>query len=129
MISNDGASVNCFGFASNRIDACGTEAEYAFTTVSISAQQAQALLELSFALSCAYYHAASAIDPGIIPYIPIPFQACAVDPCNKPLEECLENPWQPDWNREDFGPRKDCGACYRECKHAGGIWPEYKCPR
>lgn len=48
--------------------------------------------------------------------------------CSAHLTECLENPWQPEWNRELFGPRKDCGACYRECKLAVGIWPSYKCP-
>jgi RHS repeat-associated protein len=49
------------------------------------------------------------------------------DKCMERLVTCLENPWQPSWNRS-FGVRKDCGACYRECKHAGGVWPEYKCP-
>jgi hypothetical protein len=49
--------------------------------------------------------------------------------CSANLEQCLESPWQPDWNKEDFGPRKDCGACYRECVHALGVWPDYKCPR
>jgi RHS repeat-associated protein len=48
--------------------------------------------------------------------------------CMAKLIECLENPWQPEWNVPDFGRRKDCGACYRECVHAGGDWPEYKCP-
>lgn len=48
--------------------------------------------------------------------------------CSEHLTECLENPWQPDWNKGRFGPRKDCGACYRECKLAVGIWPSYKCP-
>ena len=48
--------------------------------------------------------------------------------CSRHLTECLENPWQPEWNRERFGARKDCGACYRECMHAVGIWPNYKCP-
>ncbi len=48
--------------------------------------------------------------------------------CDALLVQCLNNPWQPDWNKGDFGPRKDCGACYRECKHAGGVWPYYKCP-
>lgn len=48
--------------------------------------------------------------------------------CSARLDGCLESPWQPDWNREDFGPRKDCSACYRECVLAGGIWPSYKCP-
>ena len=49
------------------------------------------------------------------------------DPCKNSLIRCLENPWQPSWNW-DFGKRKDCGACYRECKNAGGLWPTYKCP-
>jgi hypothetical protein len=48
--------------------------------------------------------------------------------CSARLEDCLENPMQPESNREDFGPRKDCGACFRECMLAGGIWPSYKCP-
>jgi hypothetical protein len=48
--------------------------------------------------------------------------------CMAKLVECLENPWQPAWNVPDFGRRKDCGACYRECVHAQGEWPEYKCP-
>ncbi len=50
------------------------------------------------------------------------------DPCWEPFLSCLTNPWQPKWNRRDYGKRKDCGACYRECKHAGGAWPYYKCP-
>jgi hypothetical protein len=48
--------------------------------------------------------------------------------CEQKLELCLDNPWQPKWNREDFGWRKDCGACYRECRHNEGSWPDYKCP-
>ncbi|MBW2740371.1 MAG: DUF4157 domain-containing protein [Deltaproteobacteria bacterium] len=47
--------------------------------------------------------------------------------CDEQLLRCLENVWQPNWNR-DYGRRKDCGACNRECKLAGGIWPYYKCP-
>lgn len=47
--------------------------------------------------------------------------------CEAGMEHCLDNPWQPSWNRELFGPRKDCGACNRECRHSG-VWPEYKCP-
>lgn len=50
------------------------------------------------------------------------------DVCDAQLIRCLENVWQPDWNQGTFGPRKDCGACHRECKHAGGAWPYYKCP-
>lgn len=44
--------------------------------------------------------------------------------CSLLLGKCLENPWQHGM----FGPRADCGACYRECKHAKGAWPFYKCP-
>ena len=49
--------------------------------------------------------------------------------CMDALEACLNNPWQPWWNEGKFGKRKDCGACYRECKHAEGKWPTYKCPQ
>lgn len=47
------------------------------------------------------------------------------DPCMPLLVQCLESPFAPV--APGFG-RKDCGACYRECKHAGGVWPYYKCP-
>jgi RHS repeat-associated protein len=68
-----------FGHADpvNRIDPCGTMAEYAMTTSRISAQQAQALMELGFAITCLYYYTASAINPDIIPWIPPPFTLCA----------------------------------------------------
>lgn len=49
--------------------------------------------------------------------------------CMAGLQSCLENPWQPWWNEATFGKTKDCGACYRECVHAEGIWPSYKCPK
>ena len=48
--------------------------------------------------------------------------------CSQHLTKCLDHPWQPERNRERFGSRKDCGACYRECKLALGVWPSYKCP-
>lgn len=52
------------------------------------------------------------------------------DPCMPLLIECLENPWQPQWNRKTYGPRKDCNACYHDCKdHSKGVWPDKKCPR
>ena len=35
--------------------------------------------------------------------------------CRRLLTLCLENLWQPPKNRPLYGPRKDCGACYREC--------------
>lgn len=48
--------------------------------------------------------------------------------CDRLLVLCLENPWQPAWNRPIFGPRKDCGACFRSCVRDGGVWPFQKCP-
>lgn len=48
--------------------------------------------------------------------------------CMSHMVHCLENVWQPAWNREDFGPRKNCKDCYLECK-IDGKWPDYKCPR
>ncbi len=48
--------------------------------------------------------------------------------CNEKLIHCLENPWQPAWNRPLFGPKKDCGACFRSCKNNDGSWPLEKCP-
>ncbi|HEY6250923.1 MAG TPA: RHS repeat-associated core domain-containing protein [Candidatus Angelobacter sp.] len=50
------------------------------------------------------------------------------DVCRQALEECLNNPWQPSWNIPNFGRRKDCGACYRYCKH-NDYWPTDKCPK
>lgn len=49
--------------------------------------------------------------------------------CMEKLHQCLENPWQPEWNREVFGHRKECRGCYRLCKSQAGTWPENKCPR
>ncbi|UQA58643.1 hypothetical protein [Polyangium aurulentum] len=48
--------------------------------------------------------------------------------CYPPLYECLENNQQPDWNRENFGTKKDCRVCFDECMK-DGAWPNYKCPR
>ena len=47
--------------------------------------------------------------------------------CLEKLTRCLENVWQPEWNREQFGPRKNCPACFRMCKRTGE-WPTDKCP-
>jgi RHS repeat-associated protein len=68
-----------FGHADpvNRIDPCGTMAEYAMTTSRISVQQKQALMELGFAVTCLYYYSLSVIAPEMIPSIPLPFQLCA----------------------------------------------------
>ena len=63
-----------------------------------------------------------------IPFIPPPPPPNSEGVCSLLLAKCLEDPWQPDWKRGLFGPRKDCGACYRECKNSNGIWPFYKCP-
>lgn len=49
-------------------------------------------------------------------------------PCDILVEWCLEHPWQPEGNIGLFGDRKDCGACWSECKKSGGAWPFYKCP-
>jgi RHS repeat-associated protein len=114
----------------NKIDACGMAEtlEYGGISFWMAVRALAVAAELSFAISCIFYRAASILDPSIIPMIPPPFQACAADTCSRNLVRCLDNPWQPPWNQGDFGPRKDCGACYRECKHAGGVWPDYKCP-
>ncbi len=114
----------------NKIDPCGKAEtlEYGLVTWQMALRALAQAAALAYAISCIFYRVASILDPNIIPMIPPPFQACAVDVCREGLDRCLENPWQPPWNQGDFGPRKDCGACYRECKHAGGIWPEYKCP-
>ncbi|TKD12431.1 hypothetical protein [Polyangium fumosum] len=45
--------------------------------------------------------------------------------CMPLLHECLGNKNHPN---PDFGPEKDCGACYRYCMNEGS-WPEDKCPR
>lgn len=47
--------------------------------------------------------------------------------CMPLLIECLENPTHP--KPKTWGPRKDCNACFQECKHQKGVWPDYKCPR
>jgi len=114
----------------NKKDPCGMSAtmEYAMTTTQISVRAQAEILAVGIAITCIFYEVASTLNPDIIPMIPAPFQGCARDACREGLERCLLNPWQPPWNQGDFGRRKDCGACYRECKNAGGIWPEYKCP-
>ncbi|HEV8431561.1 MAG TPA: RHS repeat-associated core domain-containing protein [Pyrinomonadaceae bacterium] len=121
-----------FGHADpvNGMDPCGTATtmEYALTTTQISIRAQAEILALGIAIACLYYKVASTLNPGIIPYIPPPFQACAYDTCARLLELCLMNPWQPARRRKQWGPKKDCGACYRECKNDGGAWPFYKCP-
>jgi len=48
--------------------------------------------------------------------------------CQPLLDECLDNPEQPEWNRRMFGERKQCEACFFHClRH--NEWPEAKCPR
>ena len=50
--------------------------------------------------------------------------------CMAELKACLEDTRMPDWNVEAFGPVKDCGACFKECKGPPVVgWPDYKCPR
>jgi RHS repeat-associated protein len=117
----------------NKIDACGMAEtlEYGVLTSQIALRALAQATALAYAISCVFYRVASILNPDVIPLIPPPFQACAVDDeriCRRLLDLCLDNPWQPDWNKDDFGPKKDCGACYRECKNDGGAWPFYKCP-
>jgi RHS repeat-associated protein len=47
--------------------------------------------------------------------------------CNEKYIACLFNPWQPEWNRQNFGWRKPCLDCYRICKREGS-WDNDKCP-
>lgn len=49
--------------------------------------------------------------------------------CMPWLLQCLGDKNQPSWNIDDFGTEKDCQACFEECKHLKGVWPDYKCPR
>jgi hypothetical protein len=49
--------------------------------------------------------------------------------CKELLEECLEYPQQPEWNRGTFGDRKACESCFGICKRENGQWPHDKCPR
>jgi len=51
------------------------------------------------------------------------------DKCHELLVECLEFPFQPEWNKEMFGPKKQCEACFGLCLHQNGRWPTDKCPR
>jgi RHS repeat-associated protein len=121
-----------FGHADpvNRVDPCGTTAalDTGLLTNQIALRAAAQATIVGIRVSCLFYRAASVIDPSIIPSIPLAFRGCAEDTCARLRDLCLLNPWQPAWNRKKFGPRKDCGACYRECKHDGGAWPFYKCP-
>ena len=50
------------------------------------------------------------------------------DKCSERLYECLNNPWQPQWNRRTFGDYKQCEACNIACLKDGGQWPMLKCP-
>lgn len=50
------------------------------------------------------------------------------DICKRLLVLCLKDPFQPEWNKPNYGPRKDCGACFRSCVNNGGVWPFEKCP-
>ena len=49
--------------------------------------------------------------------------------CMKLQVECLESPYQPDWNREIYGGKKDCLSCYIRCKREKSGWPDQMCPR
>jgi hypothetical protein len=49
--------------------------------------------------------------------------------CMKLLVACLENPNQPEWNREIYGGKKDCGSCHGRCMKEKRGWPDEACPR
>lgn len=48
--------------------------------------------------------------------------------CEKWRDHCFDYPYQPPNRRKQFGLKKDCDACFSECKNSGA-WPDYKCPR
>lgn len=74
------------------------------------------------------------VRPRPTPYSPIPPSSNPPpdedggDTCMRLLVLCLENPNQSGRRKAQWGGKKDCGACYRECKADGGAWPFYKCP-
>ena len=45
--------------------------------------------------------------------------------CQRLLELCLENPKPVN---PQYGPKKPCGDCYRNCMNNEGAWPFEKCP-
>ena len=47
--------------------------------------------------------------------------------CQASLVQCISDPWQPPWNREIFGDRKQCQACFNYCMDKK-YWPTDKCP-
>jgi hypothetical protein len=49
--------------------------------------------------------------------------------CAELRHECLEYPWQPEWNRGTFGDRKACRECFKMCVRDNGEWPHEQCPR
>lgn len=48
--------------------------------------------------------------------------------CRRLLDLCLDNPRQPASKIRQYGKRKDCGSCFRECSNNGGAWPFHRCP-
>ncbi|TKD13300.1 hypothetical protein [Polyangium fumosum] len=48
--------------------------------------------------------------------------------CADRLVECINDPYQPWWNRRVFGDKKQCEACNIACLNDGGAWPMRKCP-
>jgi hypothetical protein len=48
--------------------------------------------------------------------------------CERLRDQCFDNPFQPEWNRDRFGKEKDCKSCFWECERHNE-WPDYKCPR
>jgi hypothetical protein len=48
--------------------------------------------------------------------------------CDKLYDACIDNPWQPTWNRGNYGPKKPCSDCYVICKNNESGLPFEKCP-
>ncbi|HEX7152060.1 MAG TPA: RHS repeat-associated core domain-containing protein [Thermoanaerobaculia bacterium] len=122
-----------FGHADpvNRIDPCGTTAaiEYGGISNQIAIRNIVATRAVGMAVTCLFYKSASAIDSSINPFIPLLYRGCAVpdDDCDEIYGRCVEQEWQPKWNRPAFGPKLPCLDCLRNCRANDG-WPWGKCP-
>jgi hypothetical protein len=47
--------------------------------------------------------------------------------CKPLFDKCLGSPWQPEWNRANYGTKMDCLGCYWGCQRHGK-WNFDKCP-